>query len=233
MRPSRHLHHPLSCVLIAAGGLGLMGCQSHGGSSWSIPRDAYDVPLPGPTLMSKVPGGYELRNRWTRVVIDEKTGDILFWAPAGATRNLLPHEGIEALPDQPLDQKPDGYVEARDEQTWQYLGEDASHIAWRKIYSLDGRALHASFLMQNNTTQTLSAIEPRLWAEFASLRIDTHDGQLFEGSTSTTAVRVRAFVERSGPASATLPVILVGDKQPLKPGQRISLTTEWELDTDR
>src|SRR5207302_682496 len=43
----------------------------------------------GPTLMSRVDGGFELRNRRVRAVIDERTGNLVYWGNDEARRNLL------------------------------------------------------------------------------------------------------------------------------------------------
>ena len=96
--------------------------------------------IPGPTRLAKVAEGYELTNTLYRVVIDDQTGNVIYWGFIDQSRNMVFHRGIYAtltnLPDAVMH---NGYIEKRDEQTWQFFGEDDNHISWRKIYCLDGR----------------------------------------------------------------------------------------------
>jgi hypothetical protein len=151
-------------------------------------------------------------------VIDERTGDVTAFGPVGAagmrvTAGLWAWGGAVGR-DGVLDSASDGYVEARDEQTWQYLGRDAQHaIGWRKVYCLEGDRLYASFLVQNlRTDESITC------------------GVLLSVDPPADAGRVRAFNEVQGlRAPDGVSGGVVGDVKTLKPGERLSFTTAWEL----
>src|ERR1700744_5078587 len=107
--------------------------------------ETYAYDLPGPTKAERIPSGYSLQNKHLQVVIDSVSGDVVYFGKPDQKLNLL---------DQPVRIVNDGYVEARDEQTWQYMGEDAkNHFTWRKIYCLDGDHLNISILCKNDDKQ--------------------------------------------------------------------------------
>lgn len=193
-------------------------------------RDELEVnPSAGPTLMRKVAGGYELKNRHIRAVISDETGDLTYWGRAGTDRNLLLRPGATAqlagLP-QPSMQ---GYIEKRDDQTWQFIGDDSNHIGWRKIYCLEGDSLLISILVQNHHNQPLEATIEFL-APFAGVRIVQHERDQFEGRTGLGVIHLQAYNEFPSTAPASpLPVVLTSDPHTLKPQERISFTTEWKL----
>ncbi len=184
---------------------------------------------PGPTIASRVAGGYELLNNQFRVVISETTGDVIFWGYADKTRNMVFRRGIyttlSGLPDVPGK----GYVEARDEQTWQFLGEDANHITWRKIYNLDGDHLEVSIMIQNNRPEALdTAIN--LEGDLPSMRIMHHDPEQFDAFGGYGAVSLHGWnVVHSPTSQPVLPILLQSDVFHLKPMERQSFTSMWML----
>jgi hypothetical protein len=137
-------------------------------------RDAAVVDVPGPTMQAKVAGGYELKNRRLRVLLDPHTGDVIFFGErspadvdiAASTTQPSPGTESDAIGSgrfqtllNGVAPALDGYVEARDDQTWEFLGDDPqSHTRWRKIYCLDGDRLMASFLVDNQTGSALPVI---------------------------------------------------------------------------
>src|SRR5690606_31887603 len=115
----------------------------------------------GPTTLARVSGGYELRNRLIRVVIDETHGDVLYWGAPDGSQNLVASPGSAVAvrgADHPTGST-QGYIEKRDDQTWQYIGEDATgQVGWRKIYCLDGHSLLATYIVQNQDTTRLDGL---------------------------------------------------------------------------
>src|SRR5262249_22784347 len=94
--------------------------------------------------------GYELKNREIRVLIDEKTGDVTYWGSVDGKANFLNSTGVTvSFQGDPTTTFTDGYIEKRDDQTWQFMGTDASQIRWRKIYCLEGRSLAVTYLIEN------------------------------------------------------------------------------------
>jgi hypothetical protein len=187
-------------------------------------------PLAGPTLMRKVAGGYELKNRHIRAVVADDTGNLIYWGRAGTDRNLLMKPGasvqlagISAVPMK-------GYIEKRDDQTWQFIGEDDQNVGWRKIYCLEGDSLLISILVKNQRDVPLDAtIE--FQAPFAGVRIVRRANDAYEALTGFGAIHLQAYNEFPATAPAVaLPVVLVSDPHTLQPQQRISFTTEWKLE---
>ena len=112
--------------------------------------DPAPLDLPGPTTLSREPAGYVLSNRHARVVIDERTGDVVAWGrhgqpPARVIASLWAWDGRlgrDGVADATVTA---GHVEPRDEQTWQFLGTDPRlNVGWRKIYVLEGDRVFAS-----------------------------------------------------------------------------------------
>jgi hypothetical protein len=227
----------------------------------------------GPTGMSKVAGGYELRNRLLRALIDADTGDLIYFGPIGDGRvatsmpaQVVATSGMAAsaaptsgMSESTMSTQPStgaaagrsggagaefivqlngvtpalrGYVEARDEQTWEYAGEDAgSRTRWRKIYCLDGWRLMASYLCDNQSDAPmpvmLSVVAEGGFSPTAKSSGDTFT-QLVAGGT----LRVKAFDQTVPPAPAAgagLPVVW-SESQVLAPRERFPWTTVWTID---
>lgn len=186
-------------------------------------------PLAGPTLMRKVPGGYELKNRHVRAIIDDQTGNLIYWGRSTTDRNLVLQPGIVAslagLPDATMQ----GYIEKRDDQTWQFIGEDSNRTGWRKIYCLEGDSLLISILVQNQRAEPLD-VTIQFQAPFAGVRILRHDRDQFEALTGFGTIHLQAYNEFPATSPAPpLPVVLVSDPHTLQAQERISFTTEWKL----
>jgi hypothetical protein len=185
----------------------------------------------GPTVMSKVDGGYQLINRRFRVVISDQTGDVIFWGYVDQARNTVFHRGIftslTGLPDAPIH----GYIEKRDDQTWQFYGDDDNHITWRKIYCLEGDSLLVSILITNNRPgpdPLVTAIQIK--GDLISLNIAHHDPELFTGRGGYGGVTLQGFNEYPAPTSQpALPTLIQSDTFHLKPQERQGYTSQWKL----
>lgn len=178
----------------------------------------------GPTAMRKVEGGYELANRRLRVVIHERSGDVTYFG--SRDRNVLDEAGARLLLLNQRPADPDGYVEKRDDETWQYLGDTLTGIRWRKIYCLHHNALAVTALIENRTRDPIdTAIALR--AAFAGGEVIAQSADVHERRFDGLTVRLYAFNEGKPekPDWATL----VGDYRTLKPGERIGITMEWRL----
>jgi hypothetical protein len=184
---------------------------------------------PGPTTMSRVAAGYELRNQSARLVIDARTGDVIWWGtlPGGSNLAVGPrgiHAAVAGLPDVP----PDGYVEKRDDQTWQFYGPDANGVVWRKVYNLDHDSLLVSFIVQN-TRSTPLPVEIQLRGDLGSLRVTAHDPEQFTADGPAGTVSLHGWNPTHGHPPPALPVLLASDPFTLKPDERQGYTTEWQL----
>jgi hypothetical protein len=182
--------------------------------------------ITGPAVLAKVQGGYELRNRWQRVVIDEQSGDVAFWGPVGSDRNLLLQPGIIARLEDAPDTTIAGYVEKRDDQTWQYIGEDSDGVGWRKIYCLEEESLYVTYIVQNLRKEPRT-LRIALRPNFAGMRMSQPGPDTLAGRNAFGEVSLLAFNVTRQPA--TQPSYLLSDEHTLKPGERISFTTEWRL----
>jgi hypothetical protein len=233
----------------------LQACAAHTAvAPQATKTNPYQLDLPGPTLASREASGYELKNRHVSVVIGDKTGDVVYWGSIDGSQNAALWAGdssrlpalrvfidqivapstepatqpVMALPGAFELSNSDGYVEARDDQTWQYLGEDIEHqIGWRKIYCLDGDHLNVSMLVQNRrkvpvTIQLAlgdSAVPPkRAWVS----------SEIFETEAYQFILHLQAYNEFHGVA-ARPPYFLLSDVHTLKPDERISWTMQWIL----
>jgi len=183
---------------------------------------------PSATLMSKVAGGYELKNDSMRVVISEQTGNIVYWSLPNSDRNVLYLKGVGTQLIGQTEIQLVGYVEKRDDQTWQFFGTDSSGITWRKIYCLEGPSLLMSVIVQNGQTKPIStAIQ--ITGDFPNLRILQHTGDQFTGRSGYTQVNLQCFNEFHNQPTPTLPVLLQSDTRTLQPQERLAMTTEWKL----
>lgn len=206
----------------------LPSSQPQSTSPWMQDEIIEANPSAGPALMRKVAGGYELKNRHIRAVIADDTGNLIYWGRSGIDRNLLMKPGasvhLAGISAAPMH----GYIEKRDDQTWQFIGEDDQQVGWRKIYCLDGDSLLISILVQNRRDQPLDAtIE--FQAPFAGVRIIQHGRDVYEAQTGFGTIHLQAYNEFPSTAPAVpLPVVLMSDGHTLQSQERISFTTEWK-----
>ena len=180
--------------------------------------------------MARVANGYELRNRHVVVVIDDRTGDVVTWTRPTQSRNTVAgHRGVYAALAGLAEVGPDGYVEKRDEQTWQFYGTDANGVTWRKVYNLDHDSLLVSYVIQNNRTAPLAAAV-QVRGELIDLRVLAHDAEQFTGTGGYGTVSLHGWNAVQGRPTPPLPVLIQSDTFTLKPGERQGYTTEWRLD---
>lgn len=181
--------------------------------------ESFDFHNPGPTLLSKDPAGYVLRNRDIRVVIGEESGDVSYWGSTDGKHNLLAAAGarasIEGEPSAPTA----GYLEKRDEETWQYLGEAKGAFAWRKIYCLHGNSLYVSYLVENLHDQPLDLVLT-VRADWPT-SADQPGTRVEHGSASMELFEVTP----AGPSTGSL---LRSEPRPTKPHERANFTSEWK-----
>lgn len=190
----------------------------------------------GATDRSQEKLGYTLRNDLLQITLNPTTGDVAYLgAPTGKESFLAAPAGQDLLITRIAGHEslaPAGYVEARDEQTWQYIGED-SLLRWRKIYSLDHNRIIATFLVQNISDQpiTFSLIlsgQPATgWTRQSSgPDLTTFSRKNPEGADQT--LEFRGFVIRpDSDQPLKTEEILRSDEFALPAGARISFTTEW------
>ena len=156
------------------------------------------------------------------VTIDAETGDVVDFRGAGQKSGPMKiSAGVAGIPPA----QPQGHVEARDDQTWAYIGVDpASHIGWRKIYCLDGHWLDVSFIVQNLSAHPIAA-QIELIGNFATSRgAGEAPAEVHSGPCHFQAFDVSQAIQP--PAAAGQP-FLRSDLEPLKPGERMSWTMRW------
>ncbi len=183
----------------------------------------------GPTAMSHVPGGYELINRQFRAVISEQTGDVIYWGYADKVRNVVQQRGIyttlSTLPDVPAK----GSVEQRDEDTWQFMGDDDNHITWRKIYRLAEDRLEVSIMIQNNRKDPLDTAI-RINGDLPGVHAMNQNPELFKAFGDYGVITLEGWNVVHTPNTVTLlPLLLQSDLLHLAPGERNSYTSMWML----
>ncbi len=184
---------------------------------------------PGPTVMARVADGYELRNRDVRVVIDAATGDVVTWGTPDQQRNTAAgRRGVYAAAAGRPDVAPAGYVEKRDDQTWQYYGTDADGLVWRKVYNLDHDSLLVSFIVQNDRPTPVT-VTVQVRGDLTGLRVTAHDPEQFTGTGGYGTVGLHGWNLTHGQPPPPLPVLIQSDPLPLRPGERQGYTTEWRL----
>lgn len=217
------------CALMCAALL--LACCSCAQDNLSL-ADPFDPTLTGPTKMARSADGYELVNRQVRVLIDEQHGELIYWGSADGAHNLLQPAGVEIELVDLSDTPPSGYVEKRDDQTWQYIGEDLqAGVRWRRIYCLDGLSLLATFIVQNTGDGPIDTgmIVRADLADPGSRRIERAD--LFTMQSRLGLVSIRGFREHPYTGSFDHPPgTLISDRFQLQPGERYSFTTEWRID---
>ena len=134
----------LLCCLVL---LSLASCES------TPPPDPVQAQY-GPTIMAKTNGHYTLVNRKLKVEIDEVTGSTSL-AMLGST---APAEPLVPKFEPLADSNPvAGYVESRDDETWQYFGDSKDgRLAWRLVYNLYYDGLNVTYIVQNKTAQPIT-----------------------------------------------------------------------------
>jgi hypothetical protein len=215
----------LTLLILACGALSCAGQRD------LSMAERFDPQRSGPTTLHRVSGGYELRNRIIRVVIDESSGDVVYWGSTDGSQNLLASVG-SASALRGIGGAVSGYVEKRDDQTWQYIGEGAEgQMGWRKIFCLDGHSLLGTYIVENRGKARLDAlIAVRIpLAEGVSTTIAQPD--LYQVRSSMGPVILRGFRERPYDRYFDDPVAtLLSDNFQLRPDERFSFTTEWRLE---
>jgi hypothetical protein len=193
------------------------------------PVDADPPSTAGPTAMSRVTGGYELINRQFRAVISDQTGDVIYWGSADKVRNVVTGRGIyttlSTLPDAPAK----GSIEPRDEDTWQFMGDDENHITWRKTYRLAEDCLFVSIMITNNRKDPLDAAI-RINGQLPGVHAMTQNPELFKAFGDFGVITLEGWNVNHAPNTATLlPLLLQSDVLHIKPGDRDSYTSVWML----
>lgn len=198
--------------------------------------------------MSKAAGGYELKNRHVRAVIDENSGDLISWGSADGSTDVLHHSPIGVWLENIGPAHASGYVEKRDDQTWQFMGEDAAAgIGWRRIYCLEGDRLYVTYLIQNLQKVPLTTVLALTPPQPPAFSAGDHDwsADAFDATTLTEpfiGAHFRAYNEHHNvtyaaffpaglqptPLASAIP-FLFSDRHTLKPGERISWTMQWWL----
>ncbi len=222
----------LSCLFRAAGAAGLIATTVCCAPP-PRPPDAFEIDLPGPALMEKADGGYELKNRHIRLVIDGHSGDASYFGVAEGGGSALGPAGLAAVRFSQAGGA-DGYVEKRDEQTWQFYGRDAEGAIWRKIYCMEGDCVFVTYLIEN---QSGAGLEDHvlLWVDLDRPTYSVRLPALLEAQTPAGRLTMRGFVQQHDlsptTASATRRAVdsMRGDTFTLKPGERASFTMEWKL----
>jgi len=103
----------------------------------------------------------------------------------------------------------DGYVEARDEETLQYIGQSKDgRFGWRIVYCLYYDQLNVTYIVQNKTAAPISG--------FIRLRNDGH-------------VTIQAFDEEALLNVQAPDGSVRSDERTLKPGERMNFATRWTL----
>ncbi len=217
--------NPRLCLICVLCLIGLSACASA-----EPPLPPLD--LPGPTLASRTLRGYELRNRHVVITIDPNSGDVISWKLTGLTTgfeaSLLIEVDVRAASVAATTQsaRSVGYIEARDDQTWQYIGDDAANgLRWRRIYCLDGDRLNVSSIVQNLRKEPIT-ITQFLHGTMNPPGISTGAEQ-FTATNQMVSVSLHAYNEfHDQPARSG--AWLCSDTLKLQPGERISWTMTWE-----
>lgn len=163
----------------------------------------------GPTTKSKDSTGYVLRNRKLAVKIDEQTAAAILWPEYPMNTLVRPDRVVPSFSSQSDSSPIHGYVESRDEETWQYFGQSADGIiGWRIVYNLYLDSLNVSYIVQNNSKEPIT-------------------GHVVLPSVEHVAVQ--PFNENSSLNAPVADGSIRSDEHTLKPGERISFTTRWTL----
>lgn len=160
----------------------------------------------GPTKMAKSPLGYRLTNRGLKAEINQVTGStsLVKLTDAEAAEALTPSFSpmAESSPTA-------GYVESRDEETWQYIGQNKDgRLGWRIVYNLYYDGLNVTYIVQNNTNLPL-----------------TGHVQL----PAAGRVQIQPFNESAELNSHNADGSVRSDERTLQPNERLNFATRWTL----
>lgn len=163
--------------------------------------------LYGPTVQVKLPSGYQLLNRKIAILIHDQNGFASRMSPGGCMSqfSIFPTVGgdTETSPT-------DGYVEARDEETLQYIGQSKDgRFGWRIVYCLYYDHLNVTYLLQNKTPEPVTVVIRLSNAAYAAIQPFNEDPTL-NATSADGSVR--------------------SDERTLKPGERMNFATRWKLD---
>lgn len=159
----------------------------------------------GPAKMEKTGSGYRLQNRRITATIDEHTGQLGFrsilTSLPDSESNCLFSTGEGSAPV-------DGYVESRDAETWQYIGQSKDgQFGWRIVYCLYYDQLNVTYIVENKTKRPITGhiVLLNVWAP------------------------VQAFNEDPALNHFTPNRSLRSDERTLQPGERMNFATRWKL----
>jgi hypothetical protein len=192
-------------------------------------QDANDYSVAGATYAAHTAAGYELWNREVRFTLDGQSGDVIGFCNG---REGAPVMTIRATLAGLGDARPIGHIEARDAQTWEFVGVDSqAQIGWRKIYTLDGANLDVSYLIEN---QRNSPVWTRigLIGDYPTIREGAAPPQEVEMDAGEVRYHFMAFDEsqETQPAARAGETFLHSDIEPLASGERMSWTMRWWIE---
>ncbi len=207
--------------------IALTGCTP---TATTPPADDADVHIYGPAAIQKIADGYELKNRVLRLVIDENTGDAIYWGSADGKTNLLGPGGLAFSLDRSA-ATGSGHIEIRDDETVMFVSDTGAPVRWRKIYCLRHDSVAASTVIENSTDRLLDdrvVMHGRL-AGVSGVAAEVPDTVM--ASSPLGELKLQAYTQ-SHELSADVPpgeVKLAADLRPLQPGERISFAMAWRI----
>ncbi len=156
----------------------------------------------GPTVKERAGNEYVLRNRrysfsimdeyGTVRVTDAKVFELV--APWFSPDNFTP-EG--------------GYIESRDEETWQYIGDSSGgKINWRIVYCLYYDQLNVTYIVQNKSDKPVTG---------------------YIALPATQQIFIQPFNEDPTLNKPVADGSVRSDERTLKPGERMNFATRWTL----
>lgn len=185
------------CMILCTILVGLAGCTS----THSRQSDY------GPTLQRKSAMGYQLINRRIGIQINGRLGIARQISPNGLMGKLSVWPSFSTSDDSlPVD----GYVESRDEETWQYFGcSKDGKLEWRIIYCLYYDQLNVTYIVRNRTEDPIDG--------HICLRNDAH-------------IAIQPFNETAELNAVSTKLHIGSDNRRLMPGERMNFATRWKLD---
>ena len=180
------------CILLAA-----MSCAAPPAAT-SVQSDY------GPTTKSKSDRAYELLNRQLAAEIDETTGGVRL---VRRIDSKLPPFVVPTFTGSADSTPASGYIESRDEETWQYFGDSQDgKIGWRIVYCLYYNQLNVTYIVQNKSKEPLTGHVVLSGFRRVTIQPFNEDPSL---NTVATTGTIRS------------------DERTLKPDERINLATRW------